>query len=431
MLDIKYIVKNASRFSTSAQQRNVRDFVPELVGLYEKSLIIQQELETLSQERNHVAKEISQKKDDGRARLVARGKELKMQISEHDAELKKLQNDIQSLALQIPNIHHPSAPLGKEEKDNLVIKTHGTARQFSFTPKSHIDLCTELNIVDFTNATKVSGPKFYYLKNEAVLLELALIRFGIDILREHGFTIFETPDIARTSIVESIGFLPRGNESNIYNIEDEGTSLIGTAEITLGGYYADSIIPLELLPIKMAGISHCFRRESGAAGQYSKGLYRVHQFTKLEMFVFCHPDKSETMHEELLTIEEQLYQKLEIPYRIVDTCTGDLGASAYRKFDIEAWMPGRGKTGEYGEITSVSNCTDYQSHRLSIRTQDEDSSHNKIRIFPHTLNGTALAIPRTLIAIVENFQNEDGSIRIPDVLIPYCGFSSVKKSHNS
>lgn len=427
MLDIKYIVHNASRFSASAQQRNVRNFVPELVSLYEKSLVIQQELEKLQQERAHVAKEISQKTDDERAGFVARGKELKQQISERSTELKNLQNDIQSLALQVPNTHHPSAPLGKEEKDNLVIKTHGTARQFSFAPKNHIDLCTELDIVNFTNATKVSGPKFYYLKNEAVLLELALIRFGIDILREHGFAIFQTPDIARTSIVESIGFNPRGKESNIYNIENEGASLIGTAEITLGGYYANSIIPLELLPIKMAGLSHCFRRESGAAGQYSKGLYRVHQFTKLEMFVFCYPDESEKMHDELVSIEENLYQKLEIPYRIVDTCTGDLGAPAYRKFDIEAWMPGRGENGEYGEVTSASNCTDYQSRRLGIRIQHEDASRNKQRIFPHTLNGTAFAIPRTLVAMVENFQNEDGSIRIPDALVPYCGFSSLEK----
>ncbi len=429
MLDIKYIVNNASRFSASAQHRNVVDCVPKLVELYTKNLTVQQELERLRQERTSLAKEIAHKKDEERVRLVERGTELKQLVAERSTQLEGLQAEIQELALQVPNTHHPDAPIGKEEKDNLVIKTHGTPRQFSFRPQDHIQLCDELEIVDFTHATKVSGSKFYYLKNEAVLLELALVRFGMDMLRERGFTLFQTPDIARTSIVQSIGFNPRGNESNIYNIEDEGKSLIGTAEITLGGYYADSIVSPELLPIKMAGLSHCFRRESGAAGQYSKGLYRVHQFTKLEMFTFCHPDESESMLNELLAIEEALYQKLEIPYRIVDTCTGDLGAPAYRKFDIEAWMPGRGERGDYGEVTSASNCTDYQSRRLGIRTQIEDAQGKKQRIFPHTLNGTALAIPRTLVAIVENFQNKDGSVRIPDALVPYCGFSTMQKKH--
>jgi seryl-tRNA synthetase len=250
-----------------------------------------------------------------------------------------------------------------------------------------------------------------------------LVRYALDIVRSKGFTPIITPDIAREEVLEGIGFNPRGEESNIYALEGTGTCLIGTAEITLGGIHADSIIDSESLPIKMAGHSHCFRREAGAAGQYSKGLYRVHQFTKVEMFVYCRPEDSEKYHQEILGIEEDIFQGLEIPFRVVDTCTGDLGAPAYRKYDLEAWMPGRGETGEWGEVTSASNCTDYQARRLGVRYKEDGKTK-----YLHMLNGTAVAVSRAIIAIMENFQQEDGSIRIPDKLIPYTGFSQIKKA---
>jgi seryl-tRNA synthetase len=317
---------------------------------------------------------------------------------------------------------HPDVPVGKEEKDNLEIRREGTIPSFAFQPQDHIQLAESLDLVDFDSATRVTGTKFYYLKNQAVFLELALSRFALEILASRGYTVSITPDLAKESIVEGIGFQPRGEESNIYTIENEETCLVGTAEITLGGYLADQVIDREVLPLRLAGFSHCFRREAGAAGKFSKGLYRVHQFTKVEMFIFCEPGDSEQMHEELLTIEEEIFRKLDIPYRVVDTCTGDLGNPAYRKYDLEAWMPGRGTEGEWGEITSTSNCTDYQARRLGIRYKDEEGK----RVFVHMLNGTAVAVSRALIALLENYQQEDGSVVIPEALVPYTGFEVIR-----
>ncbi len=428
MLDIKYIIENANQFSTSSKIRNMRDNVEELVQIYKKTISIQQELENSQQQKNTIAKHSSQATNAAeRNEYIEKGKYIKNHILELTKKHEILEKKLTTIAKTIPNLCHPHVSIGKEEKDNLVIQTKGSIPQFDFKPKDHVELGIQLDIIDFDKATEVAGTKFYYLKNEAVILELALLRFGIDILKKHDFTILQTPDIAKTTILDGIGFNPRGKESNIYCIENENLALIGTSEIPLGGYYANSIIPKETLPIKIAGISHCFRKEAGATGTYSKGLYRVHQFTKLEMFVFCNPEESEEIHNQLLTIEEEIYTTLTIPYRIVDTCTGDLGAPAYRKFDLEAWMPGRGK-GEYGEITSTSNCTDYQARRLKIRSQYIDENGKKHRFFPHMLNGTAIAISRTLVALFENFQNKDGTITIPAALVPYCGFSTIKNT---
>ena len=225
-----------------------------------------------------------------------------------------------------------------------------------------------------------------------------------------------TPDLARDSILEGIGFMPRGPETQVYSVEDSDLSLIGTAEITLGGLYSGETFDAEQLPLKLCGISHCFRTEAGAAGRASRGLYRVHQFTKIEMFIFCLPDQSDTLHEELRLIECDLFDAIEVPYRIVDTATGDLGGPAYRKYDLEAWMPGRGEAGEWGEVTSTSNCTDYQARRLNVRYKQKDVKGTH---FVHTLNGTAFALSRALISILENHQNADGSINVPEVLQPY------------
>jgi len=263
---------------------------------------------------------------------------------------------------------------------------------------------------------------FYYLKNQAVILQMAMERYALDIVIRRGFTPFITPDIAKEEILRGIGFNPRGEESNIYTLEGTDTCLVGTAEITLGGYYANQILDKKKLPIKMSGLSHCFRREAGGAGQYSKGLYRVHQFSKLEMFIYCLPEESAHYHTMLLEIEEEIFSGLGLSYRVVDTATGDLGAPAYRKFDIEAWMPGRGDDGEYGEVTSTSNCTDYQARALGIRYRDDEG----VIQFVHMLNGTAIALSRAMVALLENFQNEDGSVSIPSSLIPYTGFDRIQ-----
>ena len=283
----------------------------------------------------------------------------------------------QAEARTIPNYAHPDAPVGKEDKDSLAIRFHLEPKRFAFKPKDHVQLGEELDVLDFDSGAKVAGQKFYYIKNQLVILQMALERYAMDIVVKHGFTPFITPDIAKEEILQGIGFNPRGEESNIYTLEGTGTCLVGTAEITLGGYYQNTILDKADLPIRMTGLSHCFRREAGGAGQYSKGLYRVHQFSKLEMFIYCLPEDSDRYHQEILSIEEEIFSGLGLAYRVVDTATGDLGAPAYRKFDIEAWMPGRGEGGEYGEVTSTSNCTDYQARSLKAPLRPHAQRHGR------------------------------------------------------
>ena len=423
MLDLKFVKENRDAVVENINNRYMEVDVDNILKLYEKRSDLIQKTENLRQKRNENAKKMKGKLDpETRSLLIEEGKTLKADISLSQTELETVEKELFSEAGKIPNMAHPDAPLGKEDKDNTEIKRFKEPTEFSFNPKDHVELGQSLDLIDFDSGTKVAGPKFYYLKNQAVYLELALVRYALDIVQKNGFTPIITPDIAREEVLEGIGFNPRGEESNIYALEDTGTCLIGTAEITLGGIHADSIIDPDSLPIKMSGHSHCFRREAGAAGQYSKGLYRVHQFTKVEMFVYCKPEDSERYHQEILGIEEEIFQGLDIPYRVVDTCTGDLGAPAYRKYDLEAWMPGRGETGEWGEVTSASNCTDYQARRLGVRYKEDGKTH-----YLHMLNGTAVAVSRAIIAIMENFQQEDGSIKIPAKLVPYTGFSVIKK----
>jgi seryl-tRNA synthetase len=393
-----------------------------VVRLFEARTELVTAIQEFQRKRNENAAAMKGKMADGeRQVLIADGKKIKEDIANAEESLRKTEAELLAEAKKIPNMAHPDAPLGKEDKDNLECGRFGTPVKFDFEPKDHVVLGQELDIIDFDTATKVAGTKFYYLKNQGVILELALVRYALDILIKKGFTPFITPDIAKDEILDGIGFNPRGSESNVYALEGEQSCLIGTAEISLGGYYSGEIIAKDKLPIKMAGLSHCFRREAGAAGQFSKGLYRVHQFTKLEMFVYCLPCDADATHEELRKIEEEIFSGLEIPFRVVDTCTGDLGSPAYRKWDIEAWMPGR-NGGEYGEVTSTSNCTDYQARRLNIRYKDEKSNR-----FVYMLNGTAIAVSRAIIAILENFQQADGSVRLPKALVPYCGFELISR----
>ena len=294
--------------------------------------------------------------------------------------------------------------------------------RFDFAPRDHLELGTKLALFDFEAGARVAGQKFYYLKNEAVLLELALQRMALDVLIEKGFTPFTTPDLARRAVVDAMAFSPRGPETQIYSVEGTDLDLIGTAEITLGGLYQDTVLEEEQLPLRLAGVSHCYRTEAGSAGRESKGLYRVHQFTKVEMFAFTRPEDSEAMHTELVGIEERIWQMLEVPYRVLDIATGDLGAPAYRKLDLEAWLPGRGEKGDWGEVTSASNCTDFQARRLKTRFRRKAAKKTEL---VHTLNGTAVAISRALIALLENHQRADGSIGIPRALRPYFGRDAI------
>ena len=421
MLDYKFIKDNLDAVKENIKNRNMTADADIVVKLYDERTAMVTELQALQQKRNENAQSMKQKLDnDKRQELIAAGKAIKDEIATLEAKLKETEEKLDEAARQIPNMVHTKAPIGKLDTENLEVKVSGTPRKFDFEPKDHVQIAETLDILDFDRGTKVSGPKFYYLKNEAVFLEQALIMYALNTLRKHGFEMFITPDVAKEEVLKGIGFNPRGNESNVYSIEEEGTCLVATAEITLGGYHSDEILDKAKLPLLYGGLSHCFRREAGAAGQFSKGLYRVHQFDKVEMFAYATPEQSDEIHEKLRQIEEEIFEGLGLPFHVVDTCTGDLGAPAYRKWDLEAWMPGR-NGGEYGEVTSTSNCTDYQARRLNIKYKDDDGKNKYV----HTLNGTAIAVGRAMLAILENYQNADGSVTIPEVLVPYCGFDKI------
>lgn len=432
MLDYRFIKENLEAVKENIKNRNMTADADIVVKLYEEHNNLTTQLQNLQQKRNANAASMKQKLDDEtRKKYVEEGKTLKNDIAEMEKKLAEVDEKLDEAARQIPNMANPAVPVGKVDTENLEVKKVGTPRKFEFKPKDHVQLGESLDIIDFDRGTKVSGPKFYYLKNEAVFLEQALIMYALNTLRKHGFTTFITPDVARQEVLQGIGFNPRGNESNVYCIEEEGTCLVATAEITLGGFHSGEILDKSKLPLFYCGLSHCFRREAGASGHFSKGLYRVHQFDKVEMFVYSLPEQSDEIHEKLRQIEEEIFTGLGLPFRVVDTCTGDLGAPAYRKWDLEAWMPGRADEehpeGDYGEVTSTSNCTDYQARRLNVKYHDDDGKNKYV----HMLNGTAIAVGRAMLAILENYQNADGSVSIPEVLVPYCGFDKINPKDNS
>lgn len=427
MIDIKLVAQDPDACARNCEHRLMPADVDALVEAWRARNAALTEMEQARHDANDNAKAMKGRMDpEGREALVARGRELKERIAALDARATTFAADVDTKVRALPNWTHPSAPIGHTDADNVELHRWGTPTAFEFSPRDHVQLGKELDLIDFDAGTAVAGPKFYFLRNQAVLIDLALQRFAIERLVARGYTPMMTPDVARPAILEGIGFQPRGEESQVYSIQGHDLALIGTAEITIGGMLADRILEATELPLRIVGISHCFRTEAGAGGRESRGLYRVHQFTKVEMFIFCDDRRDESggfvsdaLHRELLSIEEELLQALEIPYRVVDVCTGDLGAPAWRKFDIEAWMPGRG---DYGEVTSTSNCLDYQARRLAIRSYPE--AGGKAR-FVHTLNGTAIALSRTLLALLENHQQADGSVRIPAALRPYLPFDSV------
>ena len=413
MLDIKYIRENVKEVKENIKNRGLKVDINKLLELSDQRNALIVKLDTARASINQIKGKptaIDLKK------LTAN----KVVNAEIEAKLDKIDQEYKELLFQVPNKTHPDTPLGKDDSENVEIRKNGKIPKFNFEPIDHVELGEKLGIIDFEAGSKVTGAKFYFLKNSAVLLEQALINYGLEILEKEGFDLVATPDLAKTDIVNNMGYQPRGPEAQIYNIEGADLSLVGTAEITLGGLYASEIIDEKKLPITLAGISHCFRTEAGAYGRHSKGLYRVHQFSKLEMFIFCKPEDSDAWHEKLVKLEEKIFTGLEIPYRVVDICTGDMGAVAYRKYDLEAWMPGRGG---YGEVTSTSNCTDYQARNLGIKYRKPDGSTEYL----HMLNGTGIAVSRALIAILENNQQADGSILVPKVLQKWVGKKVIKK----
>ena len=414
MLDIKFIRENVALVKENCKNRNVSVDIDRFLTLDEERRSLQQEIDDFKAVRN--AKSKGKPSDED----IAAMKELGEKIKKLEDAYKSVEPEYLDHLLVIPNHTHPDSPIGGES-DFVVVEERGSIPEFSFEPKDHEAIMTDLNLLDFERGAKVTGSKFYFVKNDAVRLNAALLSYGMDILEKHGYTLIETPDLAKDEILEASGFNPRGAESQTYKIEGTDLNLIGTAEITVLGYHGGEVLDLSNGPKKYAALSHCYRREAGSYGRESKGLYRVHQFTKLEMFIFCKPEESEALHGELLNIEKEICNGLSFAYRVIDIPTGDLGGPAYRKYDLEAWMTMKDGEDKYGEITSTSNCTDYQARRLNIRHKEGDSKPE----FVHTLNGTAIVLSRFPIAIMEQYQNEDGTVTVPEALRKYMGKDSI------
>lgn len=424
MLDRKFILQNVDDVRENLKNRNITGDVDRLVQLETVRREKLHLVEKFNREANEVSKRIGPAKDnEEREQLKEEGRRLRTEKEKAQTEHDGLESEIHAIQLTLPNMAHPDAPIGEDDKSNLELaRGKHMPREFDFQPLDHLDLGQRHDWIDFEGGARTTGAGFYFIKGELVLLDLAIQQYAVNELVKRGFTPTITPDLALDSVLEGIGFMPRGPETQVYSIENMHLSLIGTSEITLGGLYSGHTFDDDDLPLKICGISHCYRTEAGAAGRASRGLYRVHQFTKVEMFAFTLPEQSDAMHEELRQIECDLFDAIEIPFRVVDTATGDLGGPAYRKYDLESWMPGRGENGEWGEVTSTSNCTDYQARRLNVRYKHRGKKGTQ---FVHTLNGTAFALSRALISILENHQNEDGSVTIPEVLRPYLGKEKI------
>jgi seryl-tRNA synthetase len=427
MLDVHFIRENLEAVRANCTNRNVKADPERVVQLDDERKRLVQETQLKQQRANEVSRLIPKEKDHAKKQeLIAEGRKLREEVSALEVQLKQVEADLKVVLLTIPNMTHPDAPVSTDPAGNKVLRTWGEPRKFDFAPKDHVALAEALDLVDFEAGASVAGQKFYFLKNEAALLELALTQYAMGLLVREGYAPVITPDVARVEVLEGIGFIPRDpnpETRQVYTIADTDLCLIATAEITLGGMHRDRVLEEKELPQKYVGLSHCFRTEAGAPGRDTRGLYRVHQFTKVEMFAFCKPEDSESIHLELLRIEEQIFQGLGLPYHVIDTCTGDLGGPAYRKYDLEAWMPGRGEAGEYGEVTSTSNCTDFQARRLNIRYKVPGQKGTR---FVHTLNGTAVACTRAILAILENYQQADGSVVVPEVLRPWVGKDRIE-----
>lgn len=402
MLDIKFIRKNKKEVEEAIKKRQLDIDLQHFLDLDDKRLDLIQTTENLRHER----KQAAQKKD------IKEGKKIKDKLNKYDGDLREVMQEFEENLEQIPNLLSKDVPDGKDEGDNEQIRLWGKKTKFDFKPKDHIQIGKNLGIIDEERAAKVSGHGFYFLKDEGALLELALINWAIHFLVNKGYIPVITPELVRKKFVEGTGYLPRRENPDIYKIEGENLYLSATAEIPLAGLHADEILNDQDLPTSYVGFSTAFRKESGSYGKYSKGLFRVHQFDKLEMFKIVKPEDADAAFREIVSLEEQIFQALEIPYRVVNVCSGDMSAAAYLKYDLEYWSPVDQK---YRELTSASNTTQFQARRLNIKYRKKDGTTALVS----TLNGTAVAISRTLIAILENFQQKSGSVKIPKVLHEY------------
>ena len=410
MLDINFIRNNKELVEHSIKEKMYKNVnLDEILALDDQRKALLQQVEALRKERNdNTAKMKNGKPSD---ELIAKGKEIKEKLSTLEADLSNFEKELNTKLKTVPNVIFDDVPLG-DESASVEVKKWGECKT---TGVDHLDYAISRDWVDFERGAKVAGAKFYYVKGGLALLENALIQFGIKKIVEHGFTLMDVPDLVNSRVLEGTGFAPRSSEqSDEYYIEGEDLALIATAEMSITGYHMDEIIDEDKLPLFYAGLSACFRKEAGAYGKHTRGLFRVHQFNKLEMYAFCAPEQSKEIHEKLRGIEEEIWQEIGIPYHVINIAAGDLGAPAAKKYDIEYWSPVDQK---YREITSCSNCTDFQARSLNIRVRRKDGTVEVL----HTLNGTAISLARTMVAVLENFAEEGGKLRVPAVLQPYLG----------
>lgn len=422
MLDLKIIRENPDQIKQNCKNRLVEVDIDRLLVLDEQRRGLVAQIDQLRSERN------ASSKTKPTPEIIEKMKSVGEEIKSLEAQIEPLENELRDLWLRVPNLTHTEVVISQNEDDNPILEVVKEPQSFNFEPLDHIQLGEKMDLIDFDRATKVAGAKFYYLKNELAILEFALIQYALETVRQHGFVPVTTPDLAKREVLEGLGFNPRGESTQVYNIENSDLSLIGTAEISMGGYHMNEVLEESELPKKYVAVSHCFRTEAGSYSKFSKGMFRVHQFTKIEMFQYVTPDNSESAHLELLAIEKEIFSGLEIPFRVIDHCTADLGGPAFRTYDLEAWMPGKPSKdgemmGDWAEITSTSNCTDYQARGLNIKYKAKDGKIDYL----HMLNGTAIAIGRAMIAIIENNQQADGSILIPKALQKYCGFEKIAR----
>lgn len=412
MIDIKFLRENPDVVRASQKARGEDDSIIEkalAVDEVRKSTLDQ--FETLRAEQNLLSKSVASAKGEEKTALLESAKSLATKVKEADAKRAQAELEAKTLIMQISNVLDPQAPIGKEE-DFVVIETIGKPRDFDFQPKDHVELGKLLGAIDTERGAKVAGSRSYYLTGVGAMLEFALVNFAITSANKAGFTPVIPPVLVNSAAMEGTGFLGQAAE-NVYHLEKDDVYLVGTSEVPLAAMHRDEILAAEKLPMRYAGYSTCFRREAGTYGKDTRGIIRVHQFDKVEMFSFCHPDQAKDEHLRLLQWEKDFLNAMEIPYRVIDVASSDLGSSANRKFDIEAWIPTQDA---YREVTSTSNCTEFQARRLNIRFKEADATK-----FVATLNGTLVAIPRMVVAILENHQNADGTVNIPAALQPFLG----------
>jgi seryl-tRNA synthetase len=413
MLDLRAIREDPEPYRKALARRGALEDLDRLLALDEHRRALLVEVERLRADKKSYSKSIPQQKTpEERDALVAASRAVSEALAIKEPQLAALEEELDEVAVRLPNVPDESVPDGLTDEDNVEVRMWGEPPQFDFEPRDHLELAEPLGMIDMERGAKTSGSRFAYLLGDAVRIQFALVQYGLDFATERGLAPVVPPVLVREEAMFGTGFLPT-DEAQLYVTREDGLYLVGTSEVPLASLHAGDIFEADVLPRRYLGYSSCFRREAGSAGKDTRGIFRLHQFDKLEMFSFVLPETSQDEHEQLLAWEEEWVQSLGIAYRVVNVCMGELGASAVKKYDIEAWFPGQGR---YREITSTSNTTDYQARRLEVRVRGEDGNRPV-----HTLNGTLCAIGRTIIALLENGQQEDGSVELPEVLRPYLG----------